>query len=140
LAALRRELEANRVSRWPADVRGVDLGEETFDLILASQLLHHFDSDEVSSIVGRAARALRRNGRLVVVELVRVEPSTRRTARRGEQMSSLLGLYFALTSRSGLWTVGELSGFLAAAGLDVSRPRSLRTAPGVAVLTGRRRG
>lgn len=128
---------AGRVSHWAADVRNVELGEATFDVVLISQLFHHFDRQTAADLMRRAARALRPGGSLTVVELVRGPVSRRRRSVAGEQLASLLGLYFALTSESGLWSLAELRGFMEDAGLTVGRPRYLAAAPGVAVLGGR---
>jgi SAM-dependent methyltransferase len=44
------------------------LGREAFDVVLASNVLEHFDPDTASALVGEVAAALRRGGRLIVVQ------------------------------------------------------------------------
>jgi SAM-dependent methyltransferase len=116
-----------RVVHVVADVTQVDLGVELYDLILMSNLAHHLDAAQNLDLAKRAARALRPGGMFVIQEPVR--PA--RPARAG-QTGTLLGLYFALQSRPGVqtWTVADLAGWQAAAGLRPRRPIAMRTAPG----------
>jgi hypothetical protein len=42
-----------------------------------------------------------------------------------------MDLYFALTSRSGTWSIEEMAGWLRAAGFEVGRTVRFRTSPGL---------
>ena len=97
-----------------------DLGEAAYDLILIFSLFHHFDDATNRSLVGRATRALRPGGYLVIGDALR--PST--PGKRGQQ-GAFFDLYFALTSESGLWTVDEMRSWQLAAGLTPRKPVSL---------------
>ncbi len=44
------------------------LGREAFDVVLASNVLEHFDPDGASTLVAEIASVLRRGGRLIVVQ------------------------------------------------------------------------
>jgi SAM-dependent methyltransferase len=44
------------------------LGEEQFDVVLASNVLEHFDADAASALVGDVYRLLRPGGRIIIVQ------------------------------------------------------------------------
>jgi SAM-dependent methyltransferase len=117
----------NRVVHRAGDAATEDLGVEQYDLVLMSNLAHHFDAEQNLALAKRIARALKPGGAFVIQEAARAE-------RPGEagQIPALLGLYFALQSRPGVrtWTVSEMSEWQRSAGLRVHRARRLRTAPG----------
>ena len=127
-----------RVRHRAGDVLTVDLGSGSYDVILVSQLLHHLDAAAVADLVARCARALTPGGVLVLVEMLRPAGPRRSRAVAGEQIASLIGLYFSLTSESGLWSAAELEAWVRAAALVPRRLRRLRSAPGVGVLAATR--
>jgi hypothetical protein len=49
------------------------------------------------------------------------------------QVGALLEFYFALTSQSGTWAVGEIADWQRQAGLSPRRPIRFRTAPGMGI-------
>jgi SAM-dependent methyltransferase len=104
-----------------------ELGEEQYDLVLMSNLAHHFGAVQNHDIARRVARALKRGGAFVIQEPARAE----RPGQAG-QIPALLGLYFAMQSRPGVrtWTVAEMAEWQRLAGLTVRRAKRLRTAPG----------
>jgi SAM-dependent methyltransferase len=114
---LAREGVGGRVVHRAGDALTDDLGVAAFDLILVSNLLHHFEHGQSRALVQRAARALRPGGILVVQELFAL-PS----GRRGGQIAALADLYFALTSRSGTLRVDDLAAWQREAGLRPKRP------------------
>jgi SAM-dependent methyltransferase len=109
------------------DAATADLGEERYDLVLMSNLAHHFSDRQNRDIARRVARALKPGGAFVIQEPARAE----RPGQAG-QIAALLGLYFAMQSRPGVrtWTVGEMAEWQRSAGLKVRRAKRLRTAPG----------
>ena len=117
----------DRLVHRPGDATQSDLGTGQFDLVLMSNLAHHLDAEENRDLARRVARALRSGGAFVIQEPARSE----RPGRQG-QIPALLGLYFAMQSRPGVrtWTVSEMASWQRSAGLTVSRPKHLRTAPG----------
>jgi SAM-dependent methyltransferase len=125
-----------RLIHRPGDATTADLGINTYDLVLMSNLAHLLDAEQNRDLAGRVARALRPGGAFVIQEPARAE----RPGQAG-QLPALLGLYFAMQSRPGVrtWTVAEMAGWQRSAGLKVRRARRLRTAPGwtlqAAVLT-----
>ena len=117
----------DRLVHRAGDAATVDLGVEQYDLVLMSNLAHHFDAEQNRDIAERIARALRPGGVFVIQEASRSEHP-------GEsgQIPALLGLYFALQSRPGVrtWSTREMAEWQRSAGLQAHRARRLRTAPG----------
>jgi len=115
-----------RVVHRTGDALTEDFGIGRYDVILVSQLLHHFDEPTNRALVARLARALRPGGVLALLELLR-----HRTPDEGGQIGGLLDLYFALTSESGTWTCEEMADWQRGAGLAPRKPVRFRTAPGL---------
>jgi len=117
----------DRVTHRAGNAVEDDLGTDQWDLIYMSQLVHHFDEATNRQFARRVARALKPGGVFVILELLR--PSSPRDA---GQAGALLDLYFALTSRSGTWSVEEMAGWQRDAGLTPRKPIHMRTIPGFA--------
>jgi SAM-dependent methyltransferase len=103
-----------------------ELGSEAYDLIIVSQLVHHFNEEQNRALAGRIAQALRPGGIHAIIEAFR--PSSPKEA---GQVGALLEFYFALTSQSGTWTPEEMAAWQRDAGMRPRRPLRLRTGPGV---------
>ena len=103
--------------------------QQEWDLVFASQLIHHFTADENRSLVAHAAQSLRPGGVLAIVDAAR--PATPDFA---SQTGQLLDLFFAITSRSGTWPIAEVQAWQSAAGLTLLPVTPLRTMPGVVML------
>lgn len=123
---LAAENMGDRVTHRAGDALTDELGSETYDLVLASQLVHHFSDEQNRALANRVARALRPGGMYAIVEAFR--PSSPKQA---GQFAALLEFYFALTSQSGTWTPEEMAAWQRDAGLRPRRPLRFRTAPGV---------
>ena len=124
---LAKEGMGDRVTHRPGDALTDDLGNNEWDLIYVSQLLHHFDEATNRTFAQRVARALKPGGIFAIVELIR--PSS---PEEGGQAGAMLDLYFALTSHSGTWSIEEMSGWQREAGLVPRKTVRLRTIPGAA--------
>ena len=111
-----------------------DLGSDIYDLIMMFSLVHHFDDETNRALTARCARALRPGGLLVIGDLMRPESPSRASG-----MDLFYDLYFALTSRSGLWTFEEMAGWQRAAGLEPRKPIRLVPGSGPALQVGERR-
>jgi SAM-dependent methyltransferase len=122
---LAREGLGDRVTHRAGDALTEDLGEGTFDLVFVSNLVHHFAPEQGRELVGRAARALRPGGILVIQELFALA-----SGRPAGQLAALADLYFALTSRSGTLSVNELAAWQRDAGLRPRRPIRFVSFPG----------
>ncbi len=125
---LAAEQMGSRVVHRTGDALTDDLGEARYDLVLASQVVHHFSAEQNRELSLRVARALRPRGIFAVVEEFR--PTS---ARRARQLGGLLEFYFALTSRSGTWSVSEIAAWQREAGLVPRRPIRFLSAPGVGI-------
>ena len=113
-----------RVAHRAGDALADDLGAGAFDLVLVSNLLHHFSLGQSRDLVRRAARALRPRGTLVVQELFTPDSS------RSGQAAALADLYFAMTSESGTLSVEEIAAWQREAGLRPLRPVRFVSFPG----------
>ncbi|MEM1043910.1 MAG: methyltransferase [Bacteroidota bacterium] len=113
-----------RITHRAGDALADDLGVEAWDVVFVGQLVHHFGEDAGRSLVRRIARALRPGGVLIVQEVMR-DPAA------DDQLGTLAGLYFALTSAAGTRTFEEIAGWQREAGLAPQRSVRFRTLPGV---------
>jgi SAM-dependent methyltransferase len=128
---LAREGMGDRVTHRVGNALTDDLGEETLDVVLLSQLAHHFDQEQNRDLARRVARALRPGGVFVIYEIVR-----RETPDEGGQIGALFDLYFALTSESGTWSFAEMASWQRDAGLMPRRGARMRTSPGFGLQIG----
>ncbi len=117
---LEREGMGDRVVLRAGDALTDDLGTAAYDLILAFSLVHHFDDETNRLLVGKAARALRPGGYLVIGDALR-PPSPG----KGGQQGAFFDLYFAMTSESGLWSFDEMRSWQVEAGLVPRKSMSL---------------
>jgi SAM-dependent methyltransferase len=124
----------DRVVHWAGNALTEELGSETYDLILMFSLVHHFDAATNRSLTARCARALRPGGLFVIGDLMRPERPNRASA-----MDLFYDLYFALTSRSGLWSFDEMADWQRAAGLEPRKPMRLVPGSGPGLQIGERR-
>ncbi|HEX6862876.1 MAG TPA: class I SAM-dependent methyltransferase [Thermoanaerobaculia bacterium] len=122
---LAREGVGDRVVHRPGNVLAEDLGAEAWDVVLLSNLAHHFDGATNRELARRIARALRPGGVFAIVEILRRDSPT-----ESGQVGALLGLYFALTSESGTWSFEEMAAWQLDAGLRPRKPVRLRRSPG----------
>jgi SAM-dependent methyltransferase len=102
----------SRVTHVAADARTHDFGVDAYDVIMLSNLAHHFSAADNADLFGRLGRALRPRGVFAVIGPMRIE-----TGDRIGQFSALSELYFGVTSRSGTWTACEIAGWQRDAGL-----------------------
>lgn len=130
---LAREGMGDRVVHRAGDARTADFAVEAYDLILIANLVHHFDESTNRDLVVRCARALRPGGVLVLGDVLRPASPD-----RAGQIGALTDLYFAVTSKSGTWSVAEMAAWQRAAGLRPRRPIRLLTGPGTALLAAAR--
>jgi len=125
---LEREGMGERVALRAGDALVDDLGEAAYDVILMFSLVHHFDDATNRLLMRRAAGALRPGGYLVIGDALR-PPSPG----KGGQQGAFFDLYFALTSRSGLWTFEEMRSWQVDAGLVPRKPIALVPGGGFAL-------
>lgn len=125
---LAREGMGDRVVHRVGDALKDDLGREAWDVVLLSNLAHHFDAEQNRGLVRRIANGLRPGGVFVIQEIIRRE--RRESPEEGGQIGALFDLYFALTSEAGTWSFEEMAAWQREAGLRPRKPVRLRMSPG----------
>ena len=125
---LAEEGMGDRVVHREGDALSDDLGDDEYDLVITSQLVHHFSDEQNRALAARIARALRPGGVYAILDAFR--PATPGDA---GQVAALLDFYFALTSQSGTWSPEEMAGWQRAAGLEPRKAIRMRTAPGAGI-------
>jgi 2-polyprenyl-3-methyl-5-hydroxy-6-metoxy-1,4-benzoquinol methylase len=123
---VRAEGLGDRLRQREGDARTDDLGHECWDVVLVSNLVHHFDAATNRALLARIESALRPGGVVVVQEPMRT------THAEHNQIGALGGLYFAMLSASATWTARDIAGWQRAAGLQPKRPMRFRTVPSLA--------
>ena len=124
---LRNHYKGNNISYRKGNALSDDFGNEEFDLIFMSSLMHHFSMDENNSVTKKIAGALKKNGYFIIQEFIRPEPSDKM-----EMVGAVLDLFFNLSSTSGNWSKEELIQFQNQAGLKPVKVNSFLTLPGFA--------
>lgn len=127
------DLGPDRISYRAGNALEDDLGESCWDLVLLSQLAHHFDPRQNFELAHRVARALKPGGLFIIQDLVR--PTTKKELKRLGG-GALLDLYFAVTSRAGTYTIDDMRGWIVDAGLKPRRPQWLTTLGGAVQVIG----
>jgi SAM-dependent methyltransferase len=130
---LAREHMGDRVRHRAGSAPADDLGENAWDVVFMSQLMHHFTDEQNRAVMGRIARGLKPGGVCVVIDMLR--PAS---PEKAGGMAAVLDLYFAATSRSGTWPLATMQSWQRDAGLRVEKPIHLRTLPGGAMVIGRK--
>ena len=102
----------DRVSYQNGNALTDDLGENQYDLILLSQLAHHFTAEQNEAVCKKVAKALKPHANFVIQEYLRPE-----TSNKMDTVPIILDMYFNVSSTSGLWSVDELQDFQQKAGL-----------------------
>jgi 2-polyprenyl-3-methyl-5-hydroxy-6-metoxy-1,4-benzoquinol methylase len=123
----------DRLSIEAGNVLETDLGRDRYDFVFMASVAHHFSDEENQAVAKKYAAALKPGGVYCIQDVERApKPSPK------NQAGGLFDLYFALTSRSGTWSVDEMNGWLRAAGLAPGKPVRFRTAPGLVQAWGRK--
>lgn len=130
---LAQERMGERVSHRAGNALSDDLGNDTWDVVFMSQLVHHFTNEQNLDLMSRIARALKPGGVCVLLDVLR--PAL---PEGSGGVGAVLDLYFAATSRSGTWPLATMQSWQRDAGLVVEKPLYLRTLPGAALVVGRK--
>jgi len=107
-----------------------DLGNEQYDLIMINNVVHHFTAEENQQLARKIAAALKPDGMHAIGEFIRAHRPG-----EGGALAATSGLFFALTSSSGTWSVKEINDWQQQAGLRTKKTISLMALPGWQVLT-----
>ncbi|HHW43855.1 MAG TPA: methyltransferase domain-containing protein [Desulfotomaculum sp.] len=117
---------AGRVELRPGDFTGDDLGEEVYDLVLASNVVHIYDAVLNRRIMARVWRALRPGGQVVIHDYVLGDEPAPEAA-----LFDLNMLVGTLTGR--VYGVREMGGWLEEAGFREISYRPLTEGSGLLV-------
>ena len=130
---LAREGMGDRITHRPGNALTDDLGNDSWDVVFMSQLVHHFTDEQNRDLMNRIARALKPGGVCVLLDVLR--PALPEDS---GGVGAVLDLYFAATSRSGTWPLATMQSWQRGAGLTVEKPVHLRTLPGAALAISRK--
>lgn len=120
-----REGLGARVQHRIGNALSDDLGDATFDLVMINNLVHHFTPDQNAELARRVARALAPGGVYAVGDFLRApHPGA------GGGVQAVMGLYFALTSASGTWSLDEIASWQLGAGLTPMKVIQFPSLPG----------
>lgn len=119
----------HRIEYQIGDALKDDLGENCYDVVLLSNVAHHFTEQQNQDLAVRVARSLRKGGIFVVNEFIRPAFED-----KPELVGSSSSLFFGLTSTSGNWTVAEIQSWQQAAGLKKYKTIRYFTIPGMAMV------
>lgn len=130
---LAKEGMGDRVRHLEGNALTDDFGENIYELVLMSAVVHHFDDATNRELMLRIARALKPGGLVAVWEPARQE-------RNGKirQIGGLLDLFFGFFSQAGTWSEKEISDWMKDAGLKPDRPRRPRLMPDLMLYVGRK--
>jgi SAM-dependent methyltransferase len=128
-----REGMAERVKYRVGNALADDLGEETFDVVMINNLVHHFSPDQNTELARRVARALAPGGIYAIGDFLRAS-----SPGGGGGVPAVMDLYFALTSASGTWSADEITSWQRSAGLVPLKPIRFQSLPGWAALPSER--
>jgi hypothetical protein len=127
----RTEGIADLVEHRPGDLHTADFGTDN-DVVLLSNILHHFQPAAIAAILGRAHAGLGPRGTVAIWEIERPD----RTAKAGSGDGA--ALFFRLTSTASCYNGREYAAWLAAAGFTKVRVQHALLRPGSVLVTGRR--
>jgi 2-polyprenyl-3-methyl-5-hydroxy-6-metoxy-1,4-benzoquinol methylase len=128
MALAARHGMAERLGYRAANVFDEDLGEATYDVVIANNFVHHFTPAQNFELARKVVRALTPGGLHAIGEPLRMDNPA------GAGMLATLDLYFALTSASGTFSLAEITGWQTKAGLRPLKPIRFLRLPGWVVV------
>lgn len=131
-ALARAEHLEDVVSHEAGDLLTADLGHER-DVVLLSQVLHHFSAATNAAIVQRVHAAVRPGGTIAIWDLEAPRMGSRASA------GDIPALFFRLTSSAGGFHGDDCASWLRDAGFDNIRIARPVLSPGNVLITGRRK-
>lgn len=131
---LAAERMGDRVQHRAGDALTTDLGEASYDVVLISSLVHHFDDATNVALMQRIARALKPGGSVSIIDYIRLE-----TPNEGGQVAWIMNFYFALTSQSGAFSFADMQRWQRAAGLTPRPSARFQTIPGSGIQSATKR-
>ncbi len=117
----------DRVSHVEGDMFQAEFGGP-HDGALCFNIVHHLAPEQARTLFSRVRSALREGAPLCILDLYDRPPGER------PDSTSILGLFFHLTSGADTYTREEVSQWLADSGFGPAKARTFRTMPGLALL------
>lgn len=122
---LKRHYEGTNIRFQAGNALTDDFGENQYDLVLMSSLMHHFSAEQNLLVSQKVAKSLKKGGYFIIQEFLRPEPSNSM-----EMIGAILDLFFNLSSTSGNWSKDELIDFQEKSGLKHHKVNKFLTLPG----------
>ncbi|MBD2700197.1 methyltransferase [Spirosoma sp. BT702] len=130
---LAKQQMGNQVQHQVGNALIDDFGENAFDLVLMSNVAHHFTPEENQDVANKVAKALRPNGLFIINEFIRPDLSS-----PPELVGSSTNLFYGLSSTAGNYSIAEIQAWQQAAGLATHKVVWYRTIPGRAMVVARK--
>jgi SAM-dependent methyltransferase len=99
---LRRYYAGTQIEYRKGDALTYNFGQDQYDLVLMSNLMHHFSAKQSLTVSKKVYNALKPRGYFVIQEFAG------EGAKRGELVGAVLDLFFGLSSSGRGWTTEEL--------------------------------
>ena len=106
-----------------------DFGENRYDLVLMSSLMHHFTAEENVEVSKKVARALKPGGYFIIQEWGKPDLS-RKLSKTKDYLGALTDMMFNFMSTSETWSLDALKGFQQQAGLKHHKVKTFMQMPG----------
>jgi SAM-dependent methyltransferase len=120
-----REGLGDRVTYRIGNALTDDLGEATFDVVMANNFVHGFSPEQNSELAKRVARALSPGGVYAIGDFLK--PSH---PGAGGGVAAVMDLFFALVNASGTWSLQEIVSWQREAGLEPMKAIKFPSLPG----------
>jgi ubiquinone/menaquinone biosynthesis C-methylase UbiE len=118
----------DRISYQAGNALKDDFGENRYDLVLMSSLMHHFTAEQDIEVSKKVAKALKPGGYFVIQEFLRPEISANLNTRAGIN-GILTDIIFNISSTSNTWSLDDLKGFQSKAGLKHNKLNKFKAFP-----------
>jgi SAM-dependent methyltransferase len=122
---MRKHYTGTNINYQGGDALTDDFGENQYDLVLMSSLMHHFSAEQNIAVSKKICKALKPGGYFIIQEFLRPE-----AANDMEMVGSILDLFFNLSSTSGNWSATELIDFQEKANLKHRKVNKFLAPPG----------
>lgn len=132
-AIAKRYDKTGRVNYVAGDALTDDLGTNQYDLVVINNVVHHFTANQNKTLAVKVARALKPGGIYAMGDFIRAEKPD-----EGGVIASTFGLYFSLTSSSGIWSSTEMESWQKGAGLKSEKTVVALSIPGWKMLIARK--
>ncbi len=124
----------NRIKHRAGNVLTDDIGTNQYDYVLMASVAHHFTDAENKLVAQKVYNALKPGGVFTIMEVL----SQDKIVYKGNMLSALGNLFFALSSTSGTWSLNQIKEWQTAAGFHFYKKHTLISIPGYAAISGKK--